>query len=241
MAHPHFLGRWRALLLGLLAPALGAHALEVSPLQVQIAAAATHGELWLHNPDDRPWSGQARLYRWEQTEDSEVLVPAQDLALSPAELQIGPMARQRLRVVRLGPAPAQEQGYRLVLQAGPDSPPLRVSLPVFLAPAGAGGAAPAVSAQLQASAGAASLLLYNAGPAHARLADLVFVDASGQQRMALPGLAGYVLAHQQRRWALPGPAATYAGGQFRARLGAAGEAALATAPGAIAPAAGGGL
>lgn len=243
MAHHHLLSRCRWLLLGVLAAAPGVHALDVSPLRVQIPATAAQGEVWLHNPDHRTWSGQARLYHWEQTEDSEVLVPAQDLAVSPAELRIDAAASQRLRVVRLGPPPTgHERGYRLVLQAGPDSPGLRISLPVFLAPAAVAGDGPALTAQLQAAPGnPASLLLYNAGTRHARLADLVFIDAAGQRQTLFPGLAGYVLAHRQRRWLLPGPAQAYAGGQFRARQDDAIEAPLASGPGEIAPAAGAGL
>ena len=243
MAHHHLLSGCRWLLLGTLALAAGAHALDVSPLRVQIPATAVQAELWLHNPEDRPWSGQARLYRWEQTEHSDVLVPAQDVAVSPAELRIDASADQRLRVVRLGPAPSgHEHGYRLVLQAGPDSPALRISLPVFLAPAATDTDGPALTAQLQGDAGSsASLLLYNAGARHTRLADLVFVDAAGQRHTLFPGLAGYVLAHRQRRWALPGPAQAYTGGQFRARQDGDAETLLGPEPGQIAPAPGAGL
>ncbi len=243
MAHHHVLTGGRALLLALLACAPAVRALEVSPLQLRITADTAQGELWLHNPDDRAWAGQARLYRWEQTEDSEVLVAADDLAVSPADLRIAARAGQRLRVVRLGPAPVDhERGYRLVLQAGADSPALRISLPVFLAPAVEPPAAPALTAQVQAdAAGQATLLLHNAGARHARLADLVFVDATGRRHPLAPGLAGYVLAHRFRRWSLPGPAQAYAGGGFRARRGDATEATLAAPGPGIAPAPGTGL
>lgn len=216
MAHPHLLtGRW--LLLALLGP-FGAHALEVSPLRVTLPPGQRDGELWLHNDAAQPWSGQARLYRWEQREDAELLTPAQDVVLSPARLALAPHARQRVRVVRLGPAPAAEQGYRLVLRAGPESPPLQVSLPVFLA-GPQPSPRPALSARLQDAAGHATLALYNAGTGHARLADLTFIGPDGRAQLLLPDLAGYVLAGSIRRWTLPGPATRYAGGRFQARIG----------------------
>jgi fimbrial chaperone protein len=233
MAHPHVLTRAWALLALLLSSPV--EALEVSPLRVTLAPGQSDGELWLYNEAARPWSGQARLYHWEQTQAAEVLVPAQDVALSPATLTLPAHARQRLRVVRLGPPPATEQGYRLVIRAGPDSPPLQVSLPVFIAgpePA----AAPALTVQVHAEADTATLELYNAGRSHARLADLVFIDAQGRERPILPDLAGYVLAQRSRHWPLPGPAAAYAGGHFSARLGDAARQPLAGPTPPIAPA-----
>lgn len=232
MAHAHVLTGACALL-ALLLPCR-TQALEVSPLRVTLTAGQADGELWLYNDAAQPWSGRARLYHWEQTPAADVLVPARDIALSPAVLTVAAHARQRLRLVRLGPAPATEQGYRLVIRAGPDSPPLQVSLPVFIAgrqPA----AAAALTAQVHVEAGSATLDLSNAGGSHARLADLVFIDAKGHPRPILPDLAGYVLAQRSRRWPLPGPGSAYAGGHFSARVGDAGPQPLAGPTPPIAP------
>jgi fimbrial chaperone protein len=61
------------------------------------------------------------------------------------------------------------------------------------------------------------LRLSNAGTVHARLHDLAFVADDGR-RTLLPGLAGYLLAGRERRWALPAHADGYARGHFQARL-----------------------
>lgn len=216
MAHAYLLIR-ACLLLALLAPA-AAHALEVSPLRIALHPEQRDSELWLHNDTAQPWSGQARLYRWEQRADAEQLTPARDVVVSPARLALAAHARQRVRVVRIGPVPAAEQGYRLVLRAGPGSPPLQVSLPVFVA-GPQPRPSPALSADLRDAAGHAMLALYNGGTGHARLADLTFIGPDGRATLLLPDLAGYVLAGSTRLWALPGPAAGYAGGRFRARIG----------------------
>lgn len=216
MAHPDLLIR-ACLLLALLAPTV-AQALEVSPLRIALRPEQRDSELWLHNETAQPWSGQARLYRWEQSVDAERLTPAQDVVVSPTRLALAPNARQRVRVVRIGAAPTAEQGYRLVLRAGPGSPPLQVSLPVFVA-GPQPRPAPALSTDLRDAAGHAMLVLYNGGTGHARLADLTFIGPDGRATLLLPDLAGYVLAGSTRLWALPGPAAGYAGGRFRARIG----------------------
>lgn len=209
--------RLAGMLLALLLAA-PAQALEVSPLRVELAPGEAHAELWLYNDSPLPWGGQARLYAWEQDPGQERLQPATILVVSPAELQVPAHARQRIRLVRLGPAPAAEQGYRLILRAGADSPPVQLSLPVFVA--GSGPApGPALAARLLEDGDTALLELHNGGGRHARLADLAWIAADGRARPVLPGLAGYVLAGKTRRWILPGPPAAYRDGRFSARIG----------------------
>lgn len=227
-----------ALLLGALA-ALPVYALEISPVRVSVPAGPAHAELWLANPDGAAWSGEARLYRWEQAGDQERLVPAADLAVSPARLEIAPGQRQRVRVVRLGAVPdAVQHGYRLVISPDPDAGVARYSLPVFVEPDRPGMPLPRVRVGTYGNPSAPRLRLYNDGDGHAHLADLVFVDAHGRRHPLIEGLAGYVLPRSARSWDLPPRPDGYAGGQFRARLNDAADAPL---PAAIAPAPGTGL
>ena len=227
-----------ALLLGALA-ALPVYALEISPVRVSVPAGPAHAELWLANPDGAAWSGEARLYRWEQAGDQERLVPAADLAVSPTRLEIAPGQRQRVRVVRLGAVPdAVQQGYRLVISPDPGAGVARYSLPVFVEPDRPGVPLPRLQVGTDGSPSAPRLRLYNDGDGHAHLADLVFVDAHGRRHPLIEGLAGYVLPRSARSWDLPPRPDGYAGGQFRARLNEAAEAPLSTV---IAPAPGSGL
>ncbi len=226
---------WLALL-----PAAHAQALEVSPLRVTIPAGQTHGEVWLHNESDQPWHGQARLYQWQQQTDREVLEPSTRMAVSPAELTLPPHARQRVRLVWLEPAPATEQGHRLVLRPDAAQAAVQMSLPVFITGTG-NTTGPAVTAQLRQGSGPATLALYNGGERHARLADLAFIAADGRRHTLLPGLSGYVLAGQTRHWTLPGPAERYRDGRFSARLGDDPPALLEPPTPSIAPAAAAGL
>jgi fimbrial chaperone protein len=230
----------RAAWLMALLPAATAQALDVSPLRVAIPAGQTDGEVWLHNDSDRPWHGQARLYQWQQRIDREQLAPSTAMAVSPAELVLAPHARQRVRLVWLGPAPATEQGYRLILRPDASDAPVQMSLPVFIAGTGDAGG-PRLTARLLDVTGPPTLELYNAGQRHARLADLAFVGTDGRTRPLFPGLAGYVLAGQTRRWTLPVTAHGYRGGRFSARQGDDPPALLDPPDPSIAPAAAAGL
>lgn len=166
-------------------------------------------------------------------------MPAADLAVSPARLEIAPGQRQRVRVVRLGAVPdAVQHGYRLVISPGAGAGVARYSLPVFVEPDRPGVPLLRVQVGIDGNPSAPRLRLYNDGDGHAHLADLVFVDADGRRHPLIEGLAGYVLPRSARSWDLPPRPDGYAGGQFRARLNDAADAPL---PTAIAPAPGTGL
>ncbi|WP_312321119.1 fimbria/pilus periplasmic chaperone [Stenotrophomonas sp.] len=232
MAHPDLLRGLAACVL--LAAGNAAQALEVSPLSVTLAPGQRDDSVWLYNDSDQPWQGQARLYHWAQSAEHEQLEPAEMLAVSPSELRLPAHGRQRVRLVWSAATPTTEQSYRLVLRAGQNSPAVQISLPVFIAAAGRS-AGPALAVRVLAGPGPAMLELYNGGAHHARLSDLAFEPAAGATLPLLPGLSGYVLAGQTRRWPLPGAAATYAGGRFSARLGQDAPALLAPLDPAFAP------
>ncbi len=232
MAHADLLIRLAAVLMFTASSAT--QALEVSPLSVTLAPGQRDDSVWLSNDSDQPWQGQARLFHWAQDLDHERLEPAVVLAVSPSDLQIPAHGRQRIRLVWPAASPDTEQSYRLVVRAGPGSPALQISLPVFVAGAGHR-AGPALAVRVLPGSGPAVLELYNGGQRHARLSDLYFVPDGSTPLPLLPGLAGYVLAGQTRRWPLPGPAAAYMNGRFSARLGQDDPALLAPLGPAIAP------
>lgn len=101
----------------------------------------------------------------------------------------------------------------------PPAPPglARYSLPLFR-----GNSAPLAQPRLHAGIephpSHPSLRLSNTGTLHARLNDLAYITSDGQRTLLLPGLAGYLLAGHERRWALPARADGYADGHFQARL-----------------------
>lgn len=197
--------------------ALPAAALDLVPTTLQLPAEGGHGELWLYNPGPGRWQGEVRILAWEQQVDAEKLRPSDQILASPARLDLPPGTRQRIWLLPRETSPvAVEQAYRVILSpSGPDLP--RYSLPLFRGHA-APLARPDLHAGIEPGTSQPLLRLHNTGTVHARLHDLAFVAGDGRRTLLLPGLAGYLLAGRERRWALPVHADGYAGGHFQARL-----------------------
>ncbi len=212
----HALAPALALVLAANSLALGAaHAgdIRIAPTQVEIASNRAHAEISLYNPRDLPWRARIRLFRWQQDQGRDRLYPTGDLLPSPTLLDIPAHGRQLLRLVRTGPPPAAtEAAYRLVVEESAaeeidDTRPaarMRYSLPVFMLPPTMPGQ-PLPLAHLSASTQGRWLTIRNTGTRHARIAHLGVTDPRGRRQAIVDGLAGYVLAGQQRRWPLSSP------------------------------------
>ncbi|MDT3488428.1 fimbrial biogenesis chaperone [Stenotrophomonas maltophilia] len=197
--------------------AFPAAALDLLPTTLQLPAEGGQGELWLYNPGPGRWQGRVQILAWEQLTDAEVLRPTDQIVASPTQLDIPPGIRQRIWLLPRQPTPAVgEQAYRVVL--APATPGLqRYSLPLFRGHA-TPMAQPRLQAWIEAGQSHSVLRMNNAGTLHARLNDLAYITSDGRRTLLLPGLAGYLLAGRERRWALPAHAGGYAGGHFQARL-----------------------
>lgn len=194
-----------------------AAALDLLPTTLQLPAEGGQGELWLYNPGPGRWQGRVQILAWEQQTDAEVLRPTDQVLASPTQLDIPPGIRQRIWLLPRQPTPpVGEQAYRVVL--APATPGLqRYSLPLFRGHA-TPMAQPRLHAGIEPGQSQTFLRLRNTGTLHARLNDLAYITSDGRRTLLLPGLAGYLLAGRERRWALPAHAHGYAGGHFQARL-----------------------
>ncbi|CAE1134882.1 fimbrial chaperone protein [Xanthomonas arboricola] len=218
--------------LAIVGTAAGAE-IAIAPTTARIPADSDQAAVWLYNQAALPWRAEAKLYRWRQDGDRELLEPATAATVSPAQFEIPSQGRQLLRVIRLGPSPAQaEDSYRLVVTqhaAGSDTELLRYSTPVFALPSQPGEQHPVLQASVSGHGSGRALQVHNAGPSHARLADLAYIDAGGTRRSIRDDLAGYVLPGQTRQWPLPTnlPAGN---GRFVARINSDTETTLALEP-----------
>lgn len=213
-------GAGLAFILLLSAPAFAA-GLQVSPTLVQISARQTAEGLWLSNTGSAPLQAQVRIFRWTQADGENRLDATRDVAVSPSMTVLPVGGRQLVRLVRLGPSPAVEQSYRVLIDELPGTVAepaeaggkpeaglrfvLRYSVPVFLQPPVSGKAAPTepgLRVKLQLQNGVHQVEVSNSGPQRAQIADLVFVASRGERQMLAPGLLGYVLPGQTMRWPL---------------------------------------
>jgi fimbrial chaperone protein len=201
--------------LGLALPASSGD-LRLEPVSLTLHPDEASASLWLSNTGQQPLQAQVRLFAWTQDGGGEVLAPTRELAVSPPLLEVPPLGRQRVRLVRLGSgAPMAEVAYRLVVDelptarspsssvAGGADSLLRYSIPVLvqsLAPA----AGSRLSARIEQDvAGGRRLRLDNSGERHARISALYFIGTGGRRHLLAPNLAGYVLPGRYKHWPLP--------------------------------------
>ncbi|ENZ94756.1 pili assembly chaperone [Xanthomonas fragariae LMG 25863] len=207
--------------------------IAIAPTTAYIPADSDQATVWLYNRAALPWRAEAKLYRWRQDGDRELLEPATGATVSPTNFEIPAQGRQLLRVIRLGPIPTHtEDNYRLVVTqhaTGDEAELLRYSIPVFALPSQPGDRHPALQATLSGQGSERVLRVYNAGLSHARVADLAYIAAEGTRSSIRDDLAGYVLPGQTRQWALPAnlPAGN---GRFVARVNSDVETTLALEP-----------
>jgi fimbrial chaperone protein len=201
--------------LGIAVPASSGD-LRLEPVSLILAPDQAATSLWLSNTGQQPLQAQVRLFAWTQDGGGEVLAPTRELAVSPPLLEVPPLGRQRVRLVRLGTGtPVAETAYRLVVDelpgdrtaasatAAPVNALLRYSIPVFVQPL-APAAASRLSARIeQDMAGGRRLRLDNSGERHARISALTFVGTGGRRHLLAPNLAGYVLPGRYKHWPLP--------------------------------------
>lgn len=201
--------------------------LQVAPISLTLDARRGADGLWLSNTGDAVLNAQVRVFHWTQANGEDQLTASRGLAASPPMLKLEPGARQLVRVIRTGAAPAErEDAFRLLVDEVPNEAAqadglnfvLRYSVPVFVAPAAATRPAPRLDWSLHDGA-ATTLEVANAGSMHAQLASLVFTGDDGGSIQVSDGLLGYVLPGATMRWPLHGERTAFAhGGRLSARI-----------------------
>lgn len=182
---------------------------SISPLRVELSAAAGTGALTLRNQEDAPVVVQVEAMLWEQVDGQDRLTPTRDLLVSPLVFTMPGNGSQLLRVALRRPADAgHELSYRLILTEVPQpvsreftglNVALRVSLPVFVAPAAE--AAPRLEwTAAPAADGALAVTARNAGNAHARILRFEIAPATGTAGARLQEVTAYLLPGQSRTW-----------------------------------------
>ncbi|MFK2889884.1 molecular chaperone [Dyella flagellata] len=172
-----------------------------------------HGEgaatLTLKNPGERSLYGQVRVFRWDQANDQDQLLPTQSLVASPPLIEIPAHGEQYVRLVLSDRGNAnQEQSYRLLIDELPAADNadengvtirLRYSVPVFVESDGSA-QAPALTWHALHDTEGWWLRVTNAGRRRARISMVQFTAADGKTYTVEKGLLGYALAGQTMQW-----------------------------------------
>lgn len=187
----------------------------ITPLRVDLSATATTAALTVRSDGDTPTVVQAEVLAWEQQDGADRLTPTREVLVSPAVFTLQPAGSQLVRVgLRRGADPTRELSYRLILTEVPPragefsglAVALRLSLPVFVAPA-----APAKADMHWNAArspdGHLTLTARNDGLAHYRVLKLSLAPVSGTAPALEQPVTAYVLPGQSRTWVL-GPVVT---------------------------------
>ena len=184
---------------------------SISPVRVELSAGAQTGALTIRNQDAAPVVIQAQAMLWEQQDGLDRLMPTRDILVSPAVFTVPANGSQLVRVALRVPAdPQRELSYRVILtevpqQASPEftglNVALRLSLPVFVAPAASAKPQLKWSATRNAD-GAITLTAHNVGEAHDRILTFSVAPSAGSAPAVSQDVTAYLLPGQARTWTL---------------------------------------
>jgi fimbrial chaperone protein len=196
------------------APA-SASTFSISPIRAQLDGSHKTEALTLTNADNSPVVVQVRIVSWSQKNGAEQLDDTREVLVTPPVLQIPANGQQIVRVaLRRAPDAAQELTYRVIFEEVPQAAPadfrglrvaLRISVPVFVAPAHGKANADLAWRSRWLPNGQLELAATNNGSGHSQIVD--FEALFPGSLMPLRGTTSkYVLPGSRMSWILTPPA-----------------------------------
>jgi fimbrial chaperone protein len=170
--------------------------------------------LVVRNTGAEPSVVQLQIVSWSQQDGKDVLVPSRDLLATPPIFTVPAGGSQTVRVgLRQRSNIPTEGSYRLILQEVPPPPKpefrglqvaLRLSVPVFIAPAVAPTTTMAWQANVTSTPDAPDLTIAatNTGTAHVQVLGFKLFSGGVELPLASPPETAYVLPGQGRQWRL---------------------------------------
>jgi fimbrial chaperone protein len=187
-----------------------AHAgnVEVAPVTVDLAPGRMSATVSVTNHEAAPTTVQLRGFNWTQGATDDNLARSDDLIVSPPIFQLGPNESQTVRVMLRRPAQGAETSYRVLLDELPTSKEpgaiqfaLRISMPVFVAPAGR--VAPDLAWRVTYGPSGPELCVLNRGNRRDRVLDLMVHLPNGAVVKPTGLQNPYVLPGVERHMRLP--------------------------------------
>jgi fimbrial chaperone protein len=205
-----------ALLIGAAAAApASASTFNISPIRAELTSGHRTEALTIMNAEDSPVVIQIHVVSWSQKSGTEQLEDTRELLATPPVLQIPANGQQIIRVaLRREPDPSEELTYRVIFEEVPQAAPkdftglrvaLRLSIPVFVAPANGRASAEVAWVSRWLPNGQLELAATNNGTAHLQITD--FEAQLPGSLMPLRGVTSkYVLPGSRMSWTLTPPA-----------------------------------
>ena len=185
-----------------------AQGIQVAPVTVEVPAGQMATTIAVTNTGSTPVSVQVRPFAWQQSGETDQLLPTQDLMISPPLTEIGGNETQTFRIVARRPAGPVEAAYRLLVDQIPSSLSgsgvqfaLRLSIPVFLEPPNR--AAPLVEWRITGHGRGYTLRGSNRGTIRSRLLTPE-LTASGRRLAVVANGNPYLLPQLERTWRITG-------------------------------------
>lgn len=184
---------------------------NISPIRADLSASRHTAVLSITNAEDEPVVVAVRVVAWSQPSGEEHLVDTRELLATPPVMQIPANTEQVVRIaLRREPDPTQELTYRVIFEEVPQAAPkgftglrmaLRLSIPVFVAPAHGRGAAEMFWGAHWLPGGDLEVVAENHGTGHYQVIDFDAQVAGSDG--ALHGLTSkYVLPGSRVDWRL---------------------------------------
>lgn len=183
---------------------------SVSPVRVYLSAESSITSIKVSNKSDTPTLIQADAFLWEQKDGQEILVPTNDLLISPPIITIPPQKSQVVRLALRRPADqSKEMTYRIKIKEVANEVKkvngfrmvMHVNMPVFVTPVEE--LKPVIEwSAVRLANNKVNLTLSNKGNAHIQVGRVQLLEDRSEKSLFDQTLATYVMPGQRRTWTL---------------------------------------
>jgi fimbrial chaperone protein len=191
-----------------------ASSFNISPIRAELSGAHRTEVLTLRNAEDEPVVVEVHVVQWSQENGEEQLEDTRDVLVTPPVMQIPGNGEQIVRLALRREADAnRELTYRVIFQEVPQAAApeftglrvaLRISIPIFVAPAHAQAKSEMAWEAHWRDDGNLELAATNRGSGHLQVIDFD-VDLPGANAALHGNTAKYVLPGSRMIWTLKPP------------------------------------
>jgi len=191
-----------------------ASSIAVNPIRVNLSEKQKTSPMVVRNSGAEPSVVQLQVMSWSQHDGKDVLIPSRDLLATPPIFTVPAGGTQTVRVGLRQRTDAKTEGsYRLILQEVPPAAKpefrglrvaLRLSVPIFIAPAGAMTRSLAWQADVMPTADSQDLRISstNIGNAHVQVLGFKLYSDGAELPLLSRVESSYLLPGQGREWSL---------------------------------------